>query len=149
MMTSSLPPPSRLVRHFAPTWRWVALLAATVTSSCAQRAGIDAPAAFDHRAGALGACKLWAPTVSGVAFTDAEATDTLAFTQAGTAAQLDAVTSIGPTLAAAIIAARPYGPGATRLAQFDAVSGIGPTVLASLKPQTPKSGAQSPVAAAR
>ncbi len=56
--------------------------------------------------------------------------------QNGTAAQLDAVTYIGATLAAAIIGERPFASGASGLQQLDAISGVGPSVLGALKTQT-------------
>ena len=93
------------------------------------------PAVLSQQTGALGACLPWAATVSGVAFTDAEATNTLAFLQKGTSTQLDAVTSVGPTRAAAIIASRPFATGSAGLTQLDAVSGVGPTLLGILKAQ--------------
>ena len=104
--------------------------------SCADAGPQPEPAPFAVQLGALGECQPWASTVAGIAFSNAEATDTLAFVQKGTAAQLDAVTYIGPTLAAAIIGARPFATGPAGLQQLDAISGVGPTVLGALKAQT-------------
>jgi hypothetical protein len=79
------------------------------------------------------ACNPLGATVSGVAFTDSQATAVIDMIDHATAAELDAVPAIGPTLANAIIASRPFASNQHPLSKLDAISGIGVTVLTALR----------------
>ena len=109
--------------RLAPCWLVLALAGCAPDGSPAT--GVSS---FDDTA-----CRPLGGTVSGVAFTDAQATAVVDMIDHATAAELDAVPSIGPSTANAIIAARPFGTSGQPLAKLDAVSGIGATVLSALR----------------
>lgn len=77
-------------------------------------------------------CDALGDTVSGVAFTDEEGSNTLDFVNVATATELDAVYGIGTAIAGNIVDARPIAD----LAALDAVAYVGPSVLTSLRDET-------------
>ncbi|TNE89646.1 MAG: hypothetical protein EP330_10795 [Deltaproteobacteria bacterium] len=80
----------------------------------------------------LAMCDLLGDTVSGVSFSDEEATNTLDFVNGATPAELDAVYGIGAAIAGNLVASRPFAD----LTDLDAVAYIGPSVLTSLRDET-------------
>ena len=103
----------------------VALVALVGCGQADPGAGVDS---FDETA-----CRKLAATVSGVAFTDAQATAVVDMIDHATAAELDAVPSVSPTVAKAIVAARPFGSAKAPLAKLDALAGVGPKALTGLR----------------